>query len=122
MKLLLVLAFFSFNAVALDQTFYCESEAILKMNFMGSLKDGKLASDIIVDIEDSAFFVKLEDVKEFWNKEGNKGHEFGFLVDEKTTNYWIDLQVIDSEGKVSTDYRGITLDNNNVYCEFKSLL
>lgn len=122
MKLFFLFLIFSATTFAETKSFYCTSEAILKMDFIGILEDGKLVGDLGVNIEDSFFEVKKEDIKEFWNKETSKGHEFGFLVDEKATSYWIDLQVLDSRGKVSSDYRGITLKENNVYCDFESLL
>ena len=122
MKAILVLAFLSTNVLAETKKFYCKAEAILEMDFVGQVENGKLVSDLGVIIEGSFFDVKKEDVKEFWNKETSKGHEFGFLVNEEATEYWIDLKTIDFNGTVSTDYRGITLNESNVYCEFESLL
>ncbi len=113
----LILFFLSFNLYA-KNSFYCEATAILKMDFMGKVEEGKLLSGITVIIEGTPFLVEKENVVKFVDKKTSKGHAFGFLVKEKDTGYWISLKTLNGVGKVSTDYRGITLDNKDVDCLF----
>jgi hypothetical protein len=121
MSKILILTFLFLNTSSLfaqqKVKFYCQSFAILKMDFFGELENNQLSSDLFVDIEGSVFIVDKKEVK-LWNGyRKNIGKLFGFTT-PKVEGQWIQVRTKDGLGDVYTDYRGITLNGESIQCDF----